>query len=54
MKNGYGASNQVELLIDEFTKVEKAEIQLKVNDFSFTISQYYQYREKQSMEDPLK
>ena len=39
MKKGYGSSNQVELLIDEFTKVEKAEIQLKVSDFSFTISQ---------------
>ena len=39
VKKGYGPSNQVELLIDEFTKVEKAEIQLKVRDFSFTISQ---------------
>lgn len=39
LKKGFGSLNQVELLIDQFTMVEKAEIQLKIKGSSFTISQ---------------
>ena len=39
IKKGFGSSNNVELLVDQFTIAQKAETQFEIKDCFFTISQ---------------